>query len=169
MKSHQVKKIVFSSSATVYGEPQYLPINESHVTGQRVTNPYGRSKYFIEEILRDLCASDPVRLFFPFFLLLEPFIHKSLSDDFWGRLMNTYDVRRQEWSAICLRYFNPVGAHPSGRIGEDPAGVPCNLMPYVAQVAVGRLAKLGVYGSDYATPDGTGMDAQRILTLFYYY
>ncbi|KZS19294.1 UDP-glucose 4-epimerase [Daphnia magna] len=121
MKSHQVKKLVFSSSATVYGEPQYLPINEEHVTGQKVTNPYGRTKYFIEEILRDLCTSDP------------------------------------EWSAICLRYFNPVGAHPSGRIGEDPAGVPCNLMPYVAQVAVGRRPKLAVYGNDYPTPDGTGI------------
>nr|CAH0101447.1 unnamed protein product [Daphnia galeata] len=121
MKKNQVVKLVFSSSATVYGEPQYLPIDEQHVTGQRVTNPYGRSKYFIEEILRDLCTSDP------------------------------------KWSVICLRYFNPVGAHPSGRIGEDPAGVPCNLMPYVAQVAVGRLEKLAVYGNDYSTPDGTGV------------
>ncbi|EFX83336.1 hypothetical protein DAPPUDRAFT_315823 [Daphnia pulex] len=121
MKSHQVVKLVFSSSATVYGEPQYLPVDEQHVTGQRVTNPYGRTKYFIEEILRDLCTSDP------------------------------------KWSVICLRYFNPVGAHPSGRIGEDPAGVPCNLMPYVAQVAIGRLEKLAVYGNDYSTPDGTGV------------
>jgi len=121
MKEFGVKSIVFSSSATVYGLPSYLPMDESHPTGQSCTNPYGRTKYFIEEILRDLCSSDP------------------------------------QWKAVCLRYFNPVGAHPSGRLGEDPNGVPNNLMPFVAQVAVGRRPKLLVFGSDYDTPDGTGV------------
>lgn len=121
MKEYGVKNIVFSSSATVYGLPSCLPMDESHPTGQSCTNPYGRTKYFIEEILRDLCHSD------------------------------------SQWKATCLRYFNPVGAHPSGRLGEDPNGVPNNLMPFVAQVAVGRRSKLLVFGSDYDTPDGTGV------------
>lgn len=111
---------VYSSSATVYGEPKALPIKETHPTGN-CTNPYGKSKYFTEEILKDLCASDA------------------------------------RWKVISLRYFNPVGAHQSGLIGEDPNGEPNNLMPYISQVAVGKLSKLRVFGSDYDTPDGTGV------------
>lgn len=114
-----VKNIVFSSSATVYGDPASVPIREPFPLS--ATNPYGRSKLFIEEILRDLHVSDPT------------------------------------WNAILLRYFNPVGAHPSGRIGEDPNGIPNNLMPFVAQVAVGKLPQLRVFGNDYPTPDGTGV------------
>ncbi|XP_035230025.1 UDP-glucose 4-epimerase-like isoform X2 [Stegodyphus dumicola] len=121
MQKHGVKKIVFSSSATVYGVPQYLPIDELHPVGSTCTNPYGRTKYFIEEILKDVCNSE------------------------------------KEWSVIMLRYFNPVGAHESGIIGEDPQGIPNNLMPYIAQVAVGRLKELKVYGNDYKTVDGTGV------------
>jgi UDP-glucose 4-epimerase len=112
------RKIVFSSSATVYGDPHYLPLDEEHPIGP--TNPYGRTKAMIEEMIRDWSAASP------------------------------------EASAVMLRYFNPVGAHESGRIGEDPQGVPNNLMPYVAQVAVGRRAALSIYGDDYATRDGTG-------------
>ncbi len=114
-----VRNIVFSSSATVYGDPATVPIREHFPTS--ATNPYGRSKLFIEEILRDLNVSDPT------------------------------------WNVALLRYFNPVGAHPSGRIGEDPNGIPNNLMPYIAQVAIGRLPKLRVFGNDYPTPDGTGV------------
>jgi len=114
-----VRNLVFSSSATVYGEPRYLPLDEAHPT--RAMNPYGRSKLHIEQILADLAASDA------------------------------------SWRVACLRYFNPVGAHESGLIGEDPKGVPNNLMPYVAQVAVGRRAQLSVFGNDYPTPDGTGV------------
>lgn len=120
MAANKVYNFVYSSSATVYGEPKALPIEESHPTGN-CTNPYGKSKYFTEEILKDLCASD------------------------------------SRWNVISLRYFNPVGAHPSGRIGEDPNGEPNNLMPYISQVAVGKLSKLRVFGSDYDTPDGTGV------------
>lgn len=119
MQQTGVKTLVFSSSATVYGSPQYLPLDELHPTS--ATNPYGRSKLQIEEILADVAVSDPAM-----------------------RL-------------CCLRYFNPVGAHPSGFIGEDPRGIPNNLMPYVAKVAVGELASLGVFGNDYDTPDGTGV------------
>lgn len=114
-----VKTLVFSSSATVYGEPQQLPLVESHPLS--ATNPYGRSKLIIEEILRDLFRAEP------------------------------------DWRIGILRYFNPVGAHKSGLIGEDPQGIPNNLMPYVAQVAVGRREKLSVWGSDYPTHDGTGV------------
>ena len=121
MQEYDVKRLVFSSSATVYGTPQFLPISEDHPTGQGCTNPYGKSKYFVEEILKDVCTSDP------------------------------------EWRVILLRYFNPVGAHKSGLIGEDPSGIPNNLMPYIAQVAVGRREKLHVFGGDYDTPDGTGV------------
>lgn len=117
--SHQPKTLVFSSSATVYGDPQYLPIDESHPTD--ATNPYGRTKLHIEEILSDLSRSDA------------------------------------SWRIACLRYFNPVGAHPSGLIGENPNGLPNNLMPFVAQVAVGKLKELNVFGNDYDTPDGTGV------------
>lgn len=104
----------------MYGEPEFLPLTEEHSTGN-CTNPYGKSKFFTEEILKDLCASDP------------------------------------NWRVISLRYFNPVGAHPSGEIGEDPNGEPNNLMPYIAQVAVGRRPFLSVFGTDYNTPDGTGV------------
>ena len=120
MMEHGVKKIVFSSSATVYGDPEYLPVDEKHPTG-KCTNPYGKTKYFMEEIIKDVCSANP------------------------------------DWSSMLLRYFNPVGAHPSGMIGEDPQGIPNNLMPYIAQVAVGRRDKLSVYGGDYPTPDGTGV------------
>lgn len=119
MRQHGVKKLVFSSSATVYGDPATVPIRESFPLS--ATNPYGRSKLMIEDILRDLAASDA------------------------------------GWQVALLRYFNPVGAHPSGTIGEDPNGIPNNLMPYIAQVAIGKLAELSVFGDDYATPDGTGV------------
>jgi UDP-glucose 4-epimerase len=119
MKVANVNILVFSSSATVYGDPQYLPIDEEHPLG--ATNAYGRSKLHIEEMLKDVAASDP------------------------------------SWKIICLRYFNPVGAHESGLIGEDPSGIPNNLVPYISQVAIGKLAKLNVYGDDYPTPDGTGI------------
>ncbi|XP_072026296.1 UDP-glucose 4-epimerase-like [Amphiura filiformis] len=121
MREYKVYNIVFSSSATVYGTPQYLPIDEKHATGVGITNPYGRTKYFNEEIMKDLCKAEP------------------------------------QWNIIILRYFNPVGAHKSGQIGEDPQGPPNNLMPFVAQVAVGRRKELKVYGNDYDTPDGTGV------------
>jgi UDP-glucose 4-epimerase len=114
-----VRRLVFSSSATVYGDPATVPIREGFPLS--ATNPYGRSKLMVEEILRDLADSDGA------------------------------------WAIDLLRYFNPVGAHPSGRIGEDPNGIPNNLMPYVAQVAVGKLAELQVFGDDYPTPDGTGV------------
>lgn len=119
MKLTKVKTLVFSSSATVYGDPQYLPIDEKHPLS--VTNAYGRSKLHIEEMLKDVSKSDA------------------------------------QWKVICLRYFNPVGAHESGLIGEDPGGIPNNLTPYVAQVALGALPMLKVYGDDYDTTDGTGV------------
>jgi UDP-glucose 4-epimerase len=119
MQAHDVKKIVFSSSATVYGVPKSVPIDESFPLS--ATNPYGQTKLIAEQVLRDLEVSDP------------------------------------GWRIATLRYFNPVGAHESGLIGEDPAGVPNNLMPYVAQVAVGKLERLRIFGSDYDTPDGTGV------------
>lgn len=119
MEAADCRRIVFSSSATVYGEPAYLPYDEHHPCAP--TNPYGRTKYFVEEILKD-----------------------------WVR---TNDRN----SAVLLRYFNPVGAHASGRIGEDPNDIPNNLMPFVSQVAVGRRPKLQVFGNDYDTPDGTGL------------
>ncbi len=119
MQKYDCKQIVFSSSATVYGDPATVPITEDFPLS--ATNPYGRSKLMIEEILRDLYVSD-----------------------------NT-------WKIILLRYFNPVGAHPSGLIGEDPDGIPNNLMPYITQTAVGQLACLSVFGNDYDTPDGTGI------------
>ncbi|XP_023931448.1 UDP-glucose 4-epimerase-like isoform X3 [Lingula anatina] len=120
MKEFGVYNIVFSSSATVYGDPQYLPIDEKHPVGG-CTNPYGKTKYFIEEMIKDLCKSS------------------------------------KQWNAVLLRYFNPIGAHISGLIGEDPQGHPNNLMPYISQVAVGRRPELSVFGSDYDTPDGTGV------------
>jgi UDP-glucose 4-epimerase len=119
MKQYGVKNLVFSSSATVYGMPERVPISEDFPLG--ATNPYGRTKLMIEEILRDLYVSDP------------------------------------EWSIALLRYFNPIGAHVSGRIGEDPNGIPNNLMPFITQVAVGKLKQLQVFGSDYPTVDGTGV------------
>ncbi len=114
-----VRTLIFSSSATVYGDPARVPILEGFPTG--ATNPYGRTKLMTEEILRDLHGADP------------------------------------RWNVILLRYFNPVGAHASGQIGEDPNGIPNNLMPYVAQVAIGKLPELSVFGNDYPTPDGTGV------------
>ncbi len=120
MRAHNVKKIVFSSSATVYGTPESLPLYETSKTGG-VTNPYGATKYYLEGILTDLYKSD------------------------------------NEWNVILLRYFNPVGAHASGKIGEDPKGIPNNLMPFVAQVASGKLKKINVFGNDYPTQDGTGV------------
>ena len=121
MRRHSVKQLVFSSSATVYGTPSDLPLRETSPVGSGLTNPYGKTKYMIEEILRDYCAAHP------------------------------------DFEAAILRYFNPIGAHESGRIGEDPNGIPNNLLPYVAQVAVGKLEKVGVFGNDYDTPDGTGV------------
>ena len=118
MQDHNVKRMVFSSSATVYGVDGVSPLTEEMPTGN-VTNPYGRTKVMIENMLRDLVVSD------------------------------------SSWSVVLLRYFNPIGAHESGRIGEDPAGIPNNLMPYVAQVAVGKLPELVIHGNDYDTPDGT--------------
>lgn len=120
MKKYGVKKFVFSSSATVYGEPERIPITEDCKTGG-TTNPYGTSKLFIEQILKDIYNSD-----------------------------NTWDI-------AILRYFNPVGAHESGLIGEEPQGIPNNLMPYVVRVAAGKLKELSVFGNDYDTPDGTGV------------
>ena len=120
MQAAGVKTVVFSSSATVYGDPASVPIREDFPVGA-TTNPYGRSKLIIEQVLGDLAASDP------------------------------------EWRIALLRYFNPVGAHKSGRIGEDPRGTPNNLMPYISQVAVGRREYLNAWGNDYPTPDGTGV------------
>ena len=119
MQTQNVKTLVFSSSATVYGQPQYLPLDENHPT--HAINPYGRSKLHIEEMLSDVAACDAT------------------------------------WRIACLRYFNPVGAHESGLIGENPNGVPNNLMPYIAQVAAGQRQALNVFGDDYPTPDGTGV------------
>jgi len=121
MQAANVRKLVFSSSCTVYGDPETVPVVESCRLGP-TTNPYGRSKLYIEDMLRDLPVAEP-----------------------------------GTWHIALLRYFNPVGAHPSGRIGEDPNGIPNNLMPYVMQVAVGRLEKVRVFGDDYPTPDGTGV------------
>ena len=151
MGSHNVKKFVFSSSATVYGSPQYLPIDEQHETGRQCTNPYGKSKYFCEEILRDLCTADPVKRY-----LQQKRIKHHLYILLNGNFLYIPRLMCQEWNVVCLRYFNPVGAHESGQIGEDPNGVPNNLMPYVAQVAVGRRPVLHVFGNDYQTIDGTG-------------
>ncbi|REH38878.1 UDP-galactose 4-epimerase [Paraperlucidibaca baekdonensis] len=120
MREAGVFTLVFSSSATVYGEPAQMPISEACPVG-RPTNPYGRSKLMVEDILRDVSVSDA------------------------------------RWNIAILRYFNPVGAHNSGLIGEDPQGIPNNLLPYISQVAVGKLATLSVFGDDYATPDGTGV------------
>ena len=119
MQKHNVKKMVFSSSATVYGKPKTVPITEDFPLS--ATNPYGRTKLMIEEILRDIYISD------------------------------------NDWSIALLRYFNPIGAHESGRIGEDPNGIPNNLMPYITQVAIGKRERLNVFGDDYDTHDGTGV------------
>ncbi len=120
MRDHGCKSIVFSSSATVYGDPDALPLTEESPK-KPATNPYGWTKWMIEEILRSFVVADP------------------------------------EWNVVLLRYFNPIGAHPSGLIGEDPQGIPNNLLPYVAQVAVGRREAVHVFGNDYDTPDGTGV------------
>lgn len=121
MRETGVKRIIFSSSATVYGTPQKLPLTEDHPVGTGITNPYGRTKGMIEEILADCCRAD------------------------------------DKLTAICLRYFNPIGAHASGLIGENPNGIPNNLLPYVARVASGKLACIQVFGNDYDTVDGTGV------------
>lgn len=120
MRRHGCKNIIFSSSATVYGDPAEIPITENCPKGQ-CTNPYGWTKSMLEQVLMDIQKADP------------------------------------EWNVVLLRYFNPVGAHPSGRIGENPNGIPNNLMPYITQVAVGKRPELGVFGNDYPTPDGTGV------------
>ena len=120
MRNHGCKNIIFSSSATVYGDPAFVPITEECPKGTP-TNPYGWTKSMLEQILTDLHTAD------------------------------------EEWNVILLRYFNPIGAHASGMLGEDPTGIPNNLMPYISQVAVGKLEKLGVFGDDYDTPDGTGV------------
>lgn len=120
MRDHDVKNIIFSSSATVYGDPAEIPVTENCPKGI-CTNPYGWTKWMLEQILSDVHTADP------------------------------------EWNVLLLRYFNPIGAHESGLIGEDPKGIPNNLLPYVAQVAVGKLKEVGVFGDDYPTPDGTGV------------
>ena len=120
MRKHNCKNIIFSSSATVYGDPAIIPITEECPKGH-CTNPYGQTKSMLEEIMMDMQKAD------------------------------------KEWNVVLLRYFNPIGAHPSGLIGENPNGIPNNLMPYVTQVAVGKRAELGVFGNDYDTPDGTGV------------
>ena len=120
MRKHNVKNIVFSSSATVYGTPEVIPVTEACPKGE-ITNPYGQTKGMLEQVLTDIQKADP------------------------------------EWNVILLRYFNPIGAHKSGKIGENPNGIPNNLMPYITQVAVGKLKELGVFGNDYDTPDGTGV------------
>ena len=120
MRKNGVKNIIFSSSATVYGNPAEIPITENCPKGN-ITNPYGQTKSMLEQVLMDLQKSDP------------------------------------EWNVVLLRYFNPIGAHPSGLIGEDPNGIPNNLMPYISQTAVGLRKELGVFGNDYDTPDGTGV------------
>lgn len=120
MRKHDCKNIIFSSSATVYGNPAFIPITEECPKGQ-CTNPYGWTKSMLEQILSDMQKADP------------------------------------QWNVILLRYFNPIGAHKSGTIGENPNGIPNNLMPYITQVAVGKLKELGVFGDDYDTPDGTGV------------
>lgn len=119
-RSHGVKNLVFSSSATVYGEPEFIPITEE-CPKHEATNPYGQTKSMLEQVLTDLYVGD------------------------------------NEWNVVLLRYFNPIGAHESGLIGEDPKGIPNNLLPYVAQVAVGKLPEVNVFGDDYPTPDGTGV------------
>lgn len=121
MLTRDVKKLVFSSSATVYGTPNELPLKETSRTGVGITNPYGQTKYMIEQMLRDVAVAD------------------------------------NSWQITLLRYFNPVGAHKSGLIGEDPNGIPNNLLPYISQVAIGKLDKVNVFGNDYDTPDGTGV------------
>ena len=120
LRRHDCRNLIFSSSATVYGDPEVIPITESCPKGH-CTNPYGQTKSMLEEIMMDMQKADPA------------------------------------WNIVLLRYFNPIGAHPSGRIGENPNGIPNNLMPYITQVAVGKRAELGVFGNDYDTPDGTGV------------
>lgn len=121
MKKYDIYNLVFSSSCTVYGEPEVLPITEEKEIGRKITNVYGRTKYFIEEILRDISNSD------------------------------------EKWNVIALRYFNPVGAHESGLIGEDPTKQFTNIMPYISQVAMEKKEFLTIFGDDYDTPDGTGI------------
>lgn len=121
MQKYGIKKLIFSSSATVYGTPSELPLKESSKTGSGITNPYGQTKFMIEQMLCDISVSD------------------------------------NDWKITNLRYFNPIGAHESGRLGEDPNGIPNNLLPFVSQVAIGKLDKLKIFGDNYDTPDGTGV------------
>lgn len=144
MKRHGCRQMIFSSSATVYGLPQYTPVDEQHQFGQNVLNPYGRTKCMVEQILNDLCASTTTT-------------NKSLSSPNDGNNVNNVTSSQQKWNIIALRYFNPVGAHPSGHIGEHTIDVPNNLMPYVSQVAVKKREKLFVFGNDFDTHDGTGV------------
>lgn len=147
MQEHGTRNFIFSSSATVYGVPEKLPLVENMKTGD-CTNPYGKTKFMVEEILKDLCSSDKVNHFYlSTFTVTRTIIFN----------IHTENKFFQTWSVISLRYFNPVGAHPSGEIGEDPSGIPNNLMPYLSQVAVGKRESLSVYGNDYNTPDGTGV------------
>ena len=127
MEMHNVYTMVFSSSCTVYGEPEKLPISEQNETGRKITNVYGKTKYFIEQMLGDISHSN------------------------------------EKWNIIALRYFNPVGAHSSGLIGEDPTKQFTNLMPYISQVAMGKKESLTIFGDDYDTPDGTGKFKNKII------
>jgi len=126
MRAHGCKSIIFSSSSTVYGDPEHVPVTEESPKGQ-CTNPYGWTKSMLEQIMSDLHTAD------------------------------VKNGAEKPWNVVLLRYFNPIGAHPSGRIGEDPNGIPNNLMPYITQVAAGKLDHLNVFGNDYDTPDGTGV------------
>ena len=162
MEEMGVRRFIFSSSATVYGNPKYLPLDEAHPVGQGLTNPYGQTKYFIEEVCKDLCRASPVSfLSFPSHFLTTLGGLPNVCEGVMINRISTCCVRvtllLEEWNVILLRYFNPVGAHVSGEIGEDPKGIPNNLMPFVAQVASGKLPKVKVFGNDYDTPDGTGV------------
>lgn len=128
MRRHGCRKLIFSSSATVYGLPKYNPVDERHPSGQNILNPYGRTKSMIEDILRDIC-----------------------------RQKHEQSCESPSWAVVALRYFNPVGAHPSGHIGEHIHGIPNNLMPYISQVSIGKREKFYIFGNDFDTPDGTGV------------
>lgn len=170
--TYNVRNFVFSSSATVYGSPESLPIKETDRVGYGITNPYGQTKYMIERILMDLANAEKVKLvhFRSFYktLLREDKLYEMLTfsvktTNFKNLMsfdLNTFNIslyrttRFQSWNIVLLRYFNPVGAHPSGLIGEDPKGIPNNLMPYVSQVAIGKLPVLYIFGDKFDTPDG---------------
>lgn len=137
MKRNGCRNLIFSSSATVYGLPQYMPVDEKHQVGMNILNPYGRTKFMIEQMLQDLC--------------------KTNSDGSATSVTQQHQTNDCCWNIISLRYFNPVGAHPSGYIGEHTQGVPNNLMPYISQVSIGKRDKLYVFGNDFETVDGTGV------------